>query len=140
MNENTRWKDGLLAGAGAVAGGVVGYFATWWIARQGFYALVLPGAALGLGGGLFVKDRSALRGVLCAVAAVLLGLFTDWRVEPFIADKSLTYYLTHLHQLQPITLIMVGLGAAFGFWLSVGREKLTPSAVPGPGPQGPSAA
>ncbi|NJN05747.1 MAG: hypothetical protein HC814_04360 [Rhodobacteraceae bacterium] len=32
---------------GAVLGGVVGWFAFFWIANQGFYMLALPGGLLG---------------------------------------------------------------------------------------------
>ena len=37
---------------GALAGGTLGYFAFFWIAAQGLYALVLPGGLLGLGAGI----------------------------------------------------------------------------------------
>jgi len=41
----------LLAGIlGVGAGGVLGYFAFFWIARQGLYAPMLPGGLVGLGG------------------------------------------------------------------------------------------
>ena len=39
-------KNNVLALCGAVAGGVVGYFAFFWVLEQGFYALALPGALL----------------------------------------------------------------------------------------------
>ena len=51
----------VMAGLAAAAGGVVGYFAFIWIARQGFYALMLPGGLAGLGASFFVRDRSVLR-------------------------------------------------------------------------------
>ncbi len=117
------WKGWLMGLSGAVVGGVVGHGAAFWIARQGFYALVLPGALLGLGGGLLVRDRSSARGVVCGLAALGLGLFTDWRVEPFIKDSSLAYYLGHIHQLQPITWLMITAGGGFGYWLALGRER-----------------
>jgi len=114
----------LLAGlAGALAGAAVGYFAFIWIARQGFYALMLPGGLAGVGASLFVSDRSVLRGVLCGVFALGLGLFAEWRFAPFIKDASLDYFLAHVGQLQPITLLMIAGGGVLGYWLALGRER-----------------
>jgi len=49
MNDNARIRN-LLAGIlGAAAGGILGYFAFFWIAGQGFYALMVPGGLVGLG-------------------------------------------------------------------------------------------
>jgi hypothetical protein len=134
MNNGTRGKYLLLGLAGAAVGGVIGHFAAIWIVQQGFYALVLPGTMLGWGGGVLVKDRSIVRAVLCGLAALALGLFTDWRVEPFIADASLGYYLAHLSQLRPITLLMIAAGGALGAWFALGKEPLRINPAPAPGP------
>src|SRR5436190_2811588 len=91
-----------LAALGALAGGVVGYFVFMWIARQGFYALMLPGALLGFGSSLLDKPRSVPRGIACGVAALLLGLLSEWRFAPFIQDASLGYFLSHAHLLRPV--------------------------------------
>jgi hypothetical protein len=123
MNDNARIRN-LLAGIlGAAAGGILGYFAFFWIAGQGFYALMVPGGLVGLGGGLLVRDRSPIRAAICGVVALGLGLFTEWRFAPFIKDASLGYFLTHLHDLRPITMLMIVAGAAFGYWLALGRER-----------------
>ena len=55
-------KQTLLTLCGAVAGGILGYFAFGWLLGQGFYALMLPGGLLGLGAGL-AKNRSVLLAV-----------------------------------------------------------------------------
>jgi hypothetical protein len=123
MSDTAPMKNMLIGLAGAVAGGVLGYFAFIWIARQGFYALMLPGGLAGLGASLFVNDRSVLRGVLCGVFALGLGLVAEWRFAPFIADPGLGYFLAHVHQLQPITLLMIAAGGVFGYWLALGRER-----------------
>ena len=123
MNASAQTKN-LLAGlAGALAGGAVGCVAFIWIARQGFYALMLPGAMAGLGASLLVRDRSILRGVLCGLFAVGLGLFAECRFAPFIKDNSLAYFLAHIADLRPITLIMITVGGVFGYWLALGRER-----------------
>src|SRR5262245_52498645 len=104
----------VLGMLGAVAGGALGYFVFLWAAGQGFYALMLPGALTGAGSALLAKDRSVLRATLCGVLALGLGLFSEWRSAPFIADKTLGYFLGHVYQLRPLTLVMVVGGGAFG--------------------------
>jgi hypothetical protein len=101
---------------GAAAGAALGYFAFFWIAHQGFYALVLPGALLGLGACL-ARSRSVAVSIACGVAAVALGLFAEWRFEPFIKDAGLGYFLTHLHQLKGLTLISIAAGGVIAFWV-----------------------
>jgi hypothetical protein len=108
---------------GAAVGGTLGYFAFFWMARHGFYALVLPAALLGLGAGLCARVRSTPLGVVCGVAGLVLGLFTEWRFAPFVADSSLSYFITHIHRLRPITLIMLGVGAGLSYWLGLGRVR-----------------
>ncbi len=66
-------KNWLPLLAGALAGGLIGYFAFLWIARQGFYALVLPGALVGIGASL-APNRSLAMCVVCGVLALALGL------------------------------------------------------------------
>jgi hypothetical protein len=123
VNDSAPWKNLLLGLAGALAGGAVGYIAFIWIARQGFYALMLPGAAAGLGASLLVRDRSVLRGVLCGLFALGLGLFAEWRFAPFIKDPGFGYFLAHIADLQPITLLMITAGGVFGYWLALGKDR-----------------
>jgi hypothetical protein len=132
VNDNPRVRNLMVGIVGAAAGGVLGYFAFLWIARQGFYALMLPGGLVGLGGGLWVRDRSPARAAICGVFALALGIFAEWKFAPFIKDASLGYFLTHLHDLQPITLLMILAGGAFGYWLSLGRG---PALKAGEGPR-----
>lgn len=110
----------LLGLAGAVVGGVLGYFLFFWIVKQGFYGLMIPGALMGLGCSLLAQHRSVPRGIVVAGLAVGLGLFTEWRFRPFNADGSFRFLLTHVTDLMPITLLMIGLGGVFGFWM--GRD------------------
>jgi hypothetical protein len=107
---------------GAVIGGLLGYGAFLWIISQGLYALVLPGALLGLGCGLLARHESRLRGIVCGVAALALGLYSEWHEFPFAADSSFPYFLAHLHHLKPITDLMIALGAFFGYWW--GKEAI----------------
>ena len=100
---------------GAAIGGVVGYYVYTWGLGYGLKAGVIPGAFIGLGSGLLSARRSTARGVICGVASLALGLFAEWRNFPFIADESLGYFLRHVHQLNPLVLIMIVLGTFLGF-------------------------
>src|SRR5262245_60278425 len=108
-------KEKLLPLAGACVGGLGGYFLFFWIARQGFYGVMLPGCLLGIGAGFF-PTRSVAVCVVCGVVALMLGFFTEWRFAPFSKDQSLSFFVSHLHELRPITLIMIVLGGFIGFY------------------------
>ncbi len=113
----------LLGLGGAMAGGALGYVVFLWVARQGFYMLALPGALLGFGGGLLIHHRSWAFAGLCGFLALALGVLAEWRGFPFLADDSLSYFLTHLHQLRTLTLIMILLGGSFGFYFALGGQS-----------------
>jgi len=111
---------------GGIVGGVFGFVLFFWIIKQGFYAMVLPGASVGLGCGLLARHRSTPRGVACAIAALLLGLYTEWRYMPFIADDRFGFLVTHFYSLRPITLVMIGLGTALAYYLGKEAGFLAP--------------
>jgi hypothetical protein len=111
---------------GGIVGGVFGFVLFFWIIRQGFYALVLPGASVGLGCGLLARHRSPIRGIACAIAALVLGLYTEWKYMAFVADDGFGYLVTHFYQLRPITLIMIGLGTALAYYLGKDAGFLAP--------------
>lgn len=113
----------MLGFLGAAVGAVLGYFGFVLALRGGLYALMLPGGLIGLGGGFFVKDRSLARAILFGVFAASLGLFAEWRNFPFIADSSFSYFVTHLHQLRGLTLLMLVGGTALAVWLSLGKPS-----------------
>src|SRR5262249_16754439 len=111
--------------AGGAVGGVIGYFLFRWLLTKGFYALVMPGALLGLGAGLAAQGRSLPLGVVCAVAALALTIFAEWSRPggPFPADASFAYFVTHLHQLDGalVKYGMMGAGTACAYWFGQGR-------------------
>jgi hypothetical protein len=113
----------------ALAGGVIGYFAFLWIARQGLYALALPGVLIGLAGGWLVERRSIVFAALCGALALIAGILSEWRLRPFVADDSFGYFVAHLQQLRPITLIMIALGVVFAAWFALGRRPAAAPAV-----------
>src|SRR4051794_23372278 len=102
---NTNHATALFFGLlGAAIGGCLGYFGFFWMVKQGFYGLILPPGLLGLGAGLLARERSTTLSIICGVAGLWLGLFTEWQYAPFKADRSFIYFLTHVHQLQSMTL------------------------------------
>lgn len=113
--------DAALGIVGGTVGGLLGQWAFFWIAGQGFYALVLPGAMVGFGCGLVLQRRSIPVMVICGLGGLFLGILTEWKFAPFVKDQSLGYFLTHLHDLKPITLVMILLGGLLAAFLGRGR-------------------
>ncbi len=118
--------------AGAAAGGGVGYFVFGWLVGQGFYAPAIPGVLLGLGGAWLGTRRSLALALSCGLLATALCLFAEWRHFPFVRDDSFAYFLTHLKDLKPLTMIMVALGGFAGFWFVWRARFPTASAVSTP--------
>ncbi len=110
---------------GAVLGGVLGFYTFKWLWGHGFYGLIIPGAFLGFGCSLLARHRSTARGVVCAVAAVGLSLFTEWQFSPFVKDDSFQYFFTHVHDLSPVTLLMIGVGTFVAYWVGKDAGYLT---------------
>lgn len=124
MNTETDQIQTILLGLlGAIVGGIIGYFVFFWIARQGLYALALPAGLMGFAAGLCARRRSRPLAVVCGVAGLGLGLFTEWRFAPFIADGSLRYFITHIPTLKPITLLMLALGTFLSYRLALRRRE-----------------
>jgi hypothetical protein len=117
-----RWNaiSNLLGLAGAGVGGILGYFAFGWIIRAGFYGPFVPAGLLGLGCATLSAHRSTLRGVVCGIAGILLGVYSEWTYFPFRADDTLGYFIKHVHTLPPLKLLLIGLGGVLAFWL--GRD------------------
>lgn len=92
-----------------------------FLADRGFYAMVLPGGALGLIAGI-PRSRSIAVPILCGLLAVVTGLMTEYRFAPFVADSSLGYFVAHVGNLSPVTLLLIGLGGLIGFWVPFRRR------------------
>src|SRR5262245_5119306 len=88
--------------AGGIVGGLVGFFVFQWLAKSGLYGMMIPGALLGLGAGLAARGHSIPLGVVCAIAAIGLSIFAEWKVFPFVKDNSFSFFLAHLNQLRPM--------------------------------------
>lgn len=109
--------------AGAIVGGIVGYLVFRWLTRNGFFSLMIPGAALGFGSGWAARGRSLPLGIICAAAGLVLGVFSEWMRAPFVDDPSFTFFVANLLEMRGATvkLAMIGLGAAAAFWFGQGR-------------------
>ena len=105
----------------ACLGAYAGYLGFMLLAEQGFYALVLPGGLAGLAAGI-PRSRSIAVAVICGLVATIAGLLTEHQFAPFMADRSLTFFLTHLSDLQPVTMGLVALGGLIGFWVPFRRR------------------
>ncbi|MCH8830356.1 MAG: hypothetical protein IID45_12335 [Planctomycetes bacterium] len=107
-------KQPLILLIGAVVGGFIGYHGCDWILRHGFYAMVLPGGLLGFGAG-FAKNRSVLLAALCGIAAIALGLYSEWKLLLYV--DSFSYFLQHVFDVNPVPLLMIAAGGFLGFWM-----------------------
>lgn len=122
MATNNKILGHLLGLIGGAIGAVIGYFAFFFMVRQALYPMVLPGTLVGLGCGALLGTKSNTMGIVCGVCALLLGFFIEWQFAPFAADRSLGYFITHIHQLRSMTLILIVIGALLGFAFGRGRE------------------
>lgn len=113
--------DITLGATGGFLGGCLGFFLFSLMAKQGFYAIALPGALIGLGCGCLSGRKSLFLGILCAVLGLLVGIATEWRFAPFAEDEGFCFFLLHLHKLSRVTQILISLGALLAFWFGRGR-------------------
>jgi hypothetical protein len=106
--------------AGAVAGGVAGYFLFWLLTRSNLYGIMIPGALLGMGAGWAVRRRSQTLGIVCCLLAIGLTLFTEWHVM-FSKNHTFPDFLSKVHTLSPMRLVMMVLGPVMAYWFGQGR-------------------
>jgi hypothetical protein len=102
---------------GAILGGVLGFFATGWLARQGLYSVILPGALMGLGTLPGKGYQGAFIPFLLGPLGVVAVYLAEWHYFPFIKDDSLSYFAQHLSSLKPITHVLALLGGFIAFWV-----------------------
>jgi hypothetical protein len=90
---------------------------------------------LGLGAGVCARQRSNLLAGLCGLAAVGLGLFTQWR---YAGLEGFGGFLIHVYSEPPVTLIMIALGGFFGYRFALGWGKKATVGRQEPGTNSPS--
>lgn len=121
-----KWLEPVRGYAAALIGGILGYALAWWLVRWGLYAPLLPGAGVGLGFGLATAQQPLVHRVICGVAGLAAGVYVEWQLFPFIDDRSLGYFLLHLHEVMPLHLVFLVLGGLLAFWLSGGTRRPAP--------------
>jgi hypothetical protein len=115
---------------GAVVGGVAGFFTYRWVLSKGFVGGMIPGAFVGLGCSLLARHQSFVRGVICGVAGLGLGFFTDWYTND--TDDTFGVYLQNIKNINQVILLTIVIGTVIAFWL--GKDAgLAGRSWPGPG-------
>ena len=115
--------EAFLSLIGAALGAALGFFVFGWLFRRGYYAMVLPGALVGIGCGLLSKRDSLVRGILCGLASFMFGLFVEWSFRPFENDESFIDFVKRIGDLDSpaITLGLIGLGGILSFFFGKSR-------------------
>ncbi len=117
-------KNLFLGLIGGVAGGIVGFFVCKWLATQGFYAVVIPGAMVGLGFGLAARKRHQAFGLICAVLGLFAGLITQWKV--YSNEPSFWKLVGELKDYSIVTWVLLGLGVVMAYSFGLGRDRYQP--------------
>lgn len=111
----------VMAALGIFGGAVLGCLAFHFAIMAGFYAMVAPGALVGLGCGAQSKAISNALGIAAAGVGLALGLLLEWHYFPFRKDDSLAYFLQNLGDLKTGTWVMILAGSGLAFFLGRGR-------------------
>ena len=109
--------------AGAIVGAIAGFFLFYLLIRIGLYGVALPGALAGMGGGWLSGRVSTSVGIACVVVAIVATVLSEWYVAPFIADSSLTFFVTHIHKTRTIFLVLGTIGIIMAFYFGRGRAR-----------------
>ena len=111
----------LKAIVGIVAGGLLGYIGFYLLLQLGLYAMIVPGAMIGLGCGAQSGARSLALGIVAGIVAFAFGVFIEWKFFPFVADGSFSFFVQHLGDLTGRAQLMIAAGTFAGFWFGRGR-------------------
>lgn len=109
---------------GALAGGVLGVVIFTLLVRYvGIYAMAIPGALVGLGGGYAARTRSLVLGIICVALAAVAMILAEWWNFPWQKDESLGFFLQNLHHLSTLFWLSLLLGGGLAFWFGQGNER-----------------
>ncbi len=109
------WGEAMaypLACLGAIAGALLGAVLSYAAAKAGFYAIILVGVTTGFGATIAARRGGWIVALIATLVALTASLYTEWYLYPFVADDSLNYFIHHLGDLRPFTLIVHAAGAA----------------------------
>jgi len=110
--------------AGAVLGGAVGYSAFKLLLNSfGLYAMVLPGAMVGVGRATGSTAKSIPVGVVCFVGAVLISIITEWSVTVMPEDATFVDFLAALPDKPFRNQASLVAGPIMALWFGIGRNE-----------------
>ena len=112
----------VLGFVGGIVGGVVAFFIFRALQGIGLYALVLPGAFVGLGCGFAARHGSVIFSWIALVIGVIATLLTEWATDRFVHDNgdlySLWEYTADLIELRGWFVVgVIALNGVIAFWL-----------------------
>lgn len=108
---------------GAAAGGVIGYFVFFLLLENaGMYAMVLPGALIGLGRAVGAKAKSIPLGIVCGIAALVLSLFIEWRITPLPDGETISDFFAKLPDRPFRNQASIVAGPLMALWFGAGRS------------------
>jgi hypothetical protein len=112
-----------MAATGAAVGGVIGCIAFFVLLRHAsIYALVLPGALIGLGRALGAKQVNVPLGIVCGLGALVAAIALDWRVTTAAENETIINHVLTLHQRPMKTTASIAAGTLLAVWFGVGRR------------------
>lgn len=117
-------KNLALGIVGGIAGGFAGGLICKFLADQGFYGVILPGALVGLGFALAARKGHFGFGAVSGVLGLLAGLLTQWKV--YSDEPSFFKLVGELKDYSIVTWIMLGLGAVLAFTIGKGNTFNVP--------------
>ncbi len=109
------WQETMaypLACLGALLGAALGAGATRMAMYAGLYAIMVVGVLTGLGAITLSRRGGWGVAIIAVIVALSASLCTEWWCFPFDADDSLGYFVRHIGDLPPFSLLMHAIGAA----------------------------
>jgi hypothetical protein len=118
------WLAMLRGVVGGAVGGFLGYHAfKWLILNHGLYAMVLPGALVGIGCGLASGRKAIALGVLSAIGAFLVSVLANWHVLAEPSPTFLEQITTLVEPHRRMTALLILVGVAIAFYFGIGRDR-----------------
>ena len=107
--------------SGSVAGVIIGVAGFTFLLKYGLYAIVLPGAAVGLGTGLMSRRASWTFAIYSGVVGAVLCLLLHWKY--FRAGTAFSEFLGDLGNLPTDIKLRMAAGVVAAVWFGRGRHS-----------------
>ena len=107
--------------SGSVAGVIIGAAGVTVLLKYGLYAIVLPGALVGLGTGLMSRRASWTFAIYSGVVGAVLCLLLHWKY--FRAGTSFFEFLRDLGDLPTDIRLRMAAGVFAAVWFGRGRHS-----------------